>query len=305
MLEPVSLPGAKRPPRSRVITVGTFDGVHLGHQAVLAQLKGVAHEQGKRSLVVTFEPHPLYVVRPEQAPRLLCTAQEKLRLLEAAAIDEIAVVPFTHALAEYAPRDFVAHVLIAHFGLEHLVIGYDHGFGKGRSGDVATLQQIGRELGFEVTVVPHTDLGDSPISSSRIRRLLEAGHVREAGAALGRPYSLTGTVIRGDGRGRELGFPTANIQVFDAHKLLPGEGIYAVRVGQERGVLHLGPRPTFPGAAPTVEVYLFDFDGDLYGQALTVQFVDRIRGIERFDRVNALIEAMREDVRRGQELLGH
>ena len=304
MVEPIVLPGKKRPARSRVITVGTFDGLHRGHQAVLDALCSVAREHGKPSLVVTFEPHPLYVIRPEQAPKLLCTSREKLELLHASGVDEVVVVPFTPQLAEYSPHDFVELVLRDHFGLEHLVIGYDHGFGKGRSGDAATLQHIGRELGFEVTVVPHTDLRDAPISSSRIRRLLSEGNVREAAAALGRNYSIVGTVVRGDGRGKALGFPTANIQVTDPHKLLPAEGIYAVRVDPDlTGVLHLGPRPTFEGAQATVEVFLFDFDGDLYGQELTVHFIDRIRGVERFESVEQLVKVMHGDVARGRELL--
>ena len=301
MTADLKLPGAPRPARSHVITVGTFDGVHRGHQAVLDKLAETARAEGVPGLVVTFEPHPLYVVRPEHAPKLLCSPEEKAQLLARSPADEIVVVPFTLALADLSPREFVERVLRDHFGLKHLVIGYDHGFGKGRSGDVSTLQEIGRDLGFEVTVVPHTDLDETPVSSTRIRRAIEDGEVVEAARALGRPYALSGQVVRGDGRGRQLGYPTANLEGIDPHKLVPKEGIYAVRVrsdgGPEQdGVLHLGPRPTFPGASATMEVFLIDFTGDLYGRQLELAFIARIRGVTRFETVPALIAAMTDDV---------
>jgi riboflavin kinase/FMN adenylyltransferase len=307
MAERVELPMPKREPRSRVITVGTFDGVHRGHQAVLNTLQHTSRAEGKPSLVVTFDPHPLYVIRPEHAPRLLATIDEKQHLLMKAGVDEVALVPFTRELADYSPREFLELVLYEHFGLDHLVIGYDHGLGKGRSGDVAVLQQIGHDLEVDVTVVPHADLHDSPVSSSRIRTALLAGNIVEANAALGYPYSITGIVVRGDGRGRELGFPTANLHVGDETKLLPLEGIYAVRVRHNDdvidGVLHLGPRPTFPGANATVEVFLLDFNRDLYGEQLTLEFIERIRGVERFDTVEALVSAMHQDVARARTWL--
>jgi riboflavin kinase/FMN adenylyltransferase len=303
MTEPgVLLPGSPLPSGSSVATVGTFDGVHKGHQAVLDKLISEAKKRGKPSLVVTFDPHPLRVVRPEAAPRLLCSTPEKAALLRAAGVDEIAIVPFNRVLAGFSPREFVERVLLAHFGMEHLVIGYDHGFGKDRSGDAATLQSIGEELGYGVTVVPHTDLDARPISSTRIRLLLLDGDVVDAGRALGRPYSIDGRVVKGDQRGRELGFPTANLDAVDAEKVLPGEGIYAVHaqvdgVGLRRpAVLHLGARPTFPGARPTIEAYLLDFKGNLYDHSLRIHFLTRIRGIRAFDSTDALIVAMGQDV---------
>ncbi len=300
MTERLVLPGQALLPRSAAVTVGTFDGVHRGHQAVLRRLNEVALERNLKSVVVTFEPHPLRIVRPEAAPRRLCTASEKAELLDASGVDQVAVVPFTHELAAYSPREFVERVLLTHFGLNHLVIGYDHGFGKDRSGDAATLQTMGDALGYGVTVVPHMDLDARPISTTRIRLLLAEGEVVEAAHALGRPYALEGFVIRGDGRGRELGFPTANLELPDPEKLLPAEGIYAVRVPVAsqtfRALLHLGPRPTFSVDRATIEVYLLDFQGDLYGQNLRVELCGRIRGIDQFGSVDDLIEAMRRDV---------
>jgi riboflavin kinase/FMN adenylyltransferase len=298
----VVLPGAARAPRSVVATVGTFDGVHLGHQAVLEELKREAGARRKPSVVVTFDPHPLRIVRPEAAPRLLCTTPEKVALLRASGVDEIAVVPFSRALAAYSPREFVERVLLAHFGMDHLVIGYDHGFGKDRSGDAGTLQAIGSELNYSVTVVSHSDLDARPISSTRIRLLLSDGDVFDAARALGRPYSIDGRVVPGDRRGRELGFPTANLDAIAIEKVIPADGIYAVQVqvGDDpkrlKAVLHLGARPTFPGARPTVEAYILDFTGDLYGRNLRVHFLDRVRGIRAFESTEALVAAMHEDV---------
>jgi riboflavin kinase / FMN adenylyltransferase len=309
--ERLALQGSPLAPRSAVVTVGTFDGVHRGHQALLNQLIAVAHQQQKQHVVVTFNPHPLHVIRAADPPALLTPTAEKIELLRAHGIEQVAVVPFSRELAEYTPDRFVREILIEHFGLAHLVIGYDHGFGKGRSGDVSALSQIGRELHFELTVVPHTDLGDRPIKSSRIRAALNEGNVIEAAHALGRPYALDGEVVRGDARGRELGFPTANLEVIGEHKLVPAEGIYAVRVDRldaidrQRydGVLHLGERPTFEGATRTIEVFLLGFDGNLYGERLRVHFCERIRGIDRFDGVDALIAAIRADIEAAQRVL--
>jgi riboflavin kinase/FMN adenylyltransferase len=250
---------------------------------------------------VSFDPHPLQVVRPEAAPRLLTTATEKIEILAQAPLDYLALVRFTPALAAYSPRQFVEELLLRRLGMRHFVIGYDHGFGRGRSGDVSvsTLQAIGVELGFGVTVVEPVHVADGPISSTRIRRALEQGDVRTAAASLGRPYSLTGTVVRGEGAGRRLGFPTANLKLDADDKLLPHEGIYAARAALRdrpgRGVLHLGPRPTFPGLPPSIELHLFDFEGDLYGTRLRIDLVDRIRDVARFSSARSLIAAMGRD----------
>lgn len=305
--EKIQLPGARAPQHSTVITVGTFDGVHRGHRAVLDRLRDTAHRMGLTSLVVTFDPHPLRVVRPDSAPRLLTDTEERVALLRASGVDDVAVVPFTRALSQLPPRDFVENVLIAHFGLAHLVIGHDHGFGRDRSGDVDTLRAIGADIGFGVTVVEPTIELEEPISSTRIRMLLNEGSVVEAGGLLGRPYAATGTVVQGDGRGRQLGFPTANLRTAE-DKLLPAEGIYAVRAhladGSVRdGVVHLGPRPTFAGAPATFELFLLDFSGDLYGQRVMVRFCAWLRAIERYPDVDALIVAMNQDVVRARDVL--
>jgi riboflavin kinase / FMN adenylyltransferase len=290
-----------------VVTVGTFDGVHRGHWQVLEKLARVARERAVRSVLVTFDPHPLRIVRPEAAPPLLSTPAEKMEILAQAEIDRVAFLRFTKDLAAHSPETFVEKVLIGRFRMEHLVIGYDHGFGRGRSGDVETLRQIGARVGFGVDVVAPVEDGAEPVSSSRIRRALQDGDVAAAARGLGRPYSVTGTVVRGEGAGRRLGFPTANLDVGSSDKLIPHEGIYAVRAAlRDRlvdGVLHLGPRPTFAGLPPSVELHIFDFDGDLYGHRVRVDFIQRIRDIAAFASVDALVRAMEADCEEGRRLL--
>jgi riboflavin kinase / FMN adenylyltransferase len=290
-----------------VVTVGTFDGVHLGHRQVLAALCAAAHERDAASLLVTFDPHPLRIVGPDTAPPLLTTPQEKIEVLAQSPLQRVAFLRFTPAVAALSPVQFVDDVLLARFRMCHLVIGYDHGFGRGRSGDVDTLRDIGARRGFEVQVVPPVVADGEAVSSSRIRRALAAGDVAAAAAALGRPYSLAGTVVRGAGQGRRLGFPTANIEVASSDKLIPHEGIYAVRANlRDRtvdGVLHLGPRPTFAGLPPSIELHLFDFDENLYGHRVRIEFVARIRDIAHFDSVPALVRAMEADCQRARDLL--
>lgn len=286
--------------RGTVATVGTFDGVHLGHWSVLSEIRRRASETGRRSVLVTFNPHPLRIVRPDQAPPLLTTPVEKKEILAESGLDYAVFLSFTEALSRYEPRRFVEEILLARLGVEELVIGYDHGFGRDRSGDPETLRRIGAELGFSVDVVAPVQAGEGAVSSSRVRRAVGAGHMAEARACLGRPYSVRGVVVRGEGRGRGLGFPTANLSVPETDKLLPPEGIYAVRAvlraGTHLGALHLGPRPTFQGSPPTVELHVLDFDRNIYGEEVRVDFVERLREVRPFSSVEALIEQMREDV---------
>ncbi|HEX8692116.1 MAG TPA: bifunctional riboflavin kinase/FAD synthetase [Longimicrobium sp.] len=307
-IDPALPPALPRDGRPAVVTVGTFDGVHRGHREVLAEIGRRAGRTGGRSILVTFHPHPLRIVRPEDAPPLLTTQREKREILAESGLEYVVFVPFTRTLQQYPARRFVEEILIGRVGMDELVIGYDHGFGKGREGTVDTLVEIGRELGFGVDVVEAIEIEGGAVSSSRIRRLLAEGDVAGAAPLLGRQYSLEGIVVRGERKGRELGFPTANIDVGAPDKMLPKEGIYAVHgwVRGERlpGLLHLGPRPTFAGFAPTVELYLLDWSGDLYGDRVRVDFAARIRDIRPFHSVESLVEAMREDERIGRGMLG-
>src|SRR5438132_10713622 len=248
-------------PHGSVITVGTCDGVHRGDWAVLQEVERYARADERAAVLVTFHPHPLRIVRPAAAPRVLTTPIEKEEILAESGIDYAVFLPFTPVLAAYPPERFVDEILIERLQLRRLVIGHDHGFGKGRTGDVETLRRIGNARGFDVHVIPPVASETGPVSSSRIRTALEAGDVMSAAEGLGRPYSMRGVVVRGEGRGHSLGFATANIRVPEPDKLLPLEGIYAVRAawkdGLCDGVLHLGPRPTFSGSPPSVELHLF------------------------------------------------
>lgn len=268
-------------------TVGTFDGVHRGHRLVLERLAERAKLRGLPAVLVTFDPHPLEVVNPSAAPPLLTVGIEKSEVLAESPVDYVVILPFTAELATYSASDFVDHVLREQLGLQHLLIGYDHGFGRARSGDATVLQELGASRGFDVDVVPPVQGSDGrPISSTTIRRAVAGGDLARAADGLGRLYSASGVVEPGSGRGRTLGYRTLNITLPPARKLLPPEGVYAVRVQTPRGafggMMNLGPRPTFGEHETKLEVHLFDADGDFYGMRVRVDFVARLRATRRF-----------------------
>jgi riboflavin kinase/FMN adenylyltransferase len=287
--------------KGTVVTVGTFDGVHLGHQAVLEEIQRRAIRRRSHSILVTFDRHQLTVVRPEAAPPLLTTPDEKKAILAQSGLDYVAFLPFTRTLSRYSPEEFIRLVLRDRFRVEELVIGHDHGFGRSRSGSIDTARRLGADLGFDVDVVAAVTAGtaETSVSSTTVRDALVAGDVETAAEGLGRPYSFRGPVVHGMGRGKELGFPTANIPAPGGRKLLPKEGIYAVRASLRReihnGLLHLGPRPTFAGSPPSIELYLLDFDADIYGETVQVDFLSRLRDVEPFATPGALVEQMRRD----------
>jgi riboflavin kinase/FMN adenylyltransferase len=290
------------PTGETVVTVGTFDGIHRGHRAVLATLVRRAADEGLSPLVVSFEPHPLEVLNPAAAPRLLAPAQERLELLAPTGVSHMAILPFTPALARYSAEDFVDRVLRPRFRMRELLIGYDHGFGRGRSGDVDTLRRLGASRGFHVAVVPPVvTSGGEPISSSAVRRAIEAGDLDRAAELLGRRYAASGTVVSGARRGRLLGYPTLNVEPASPRKLLPPFGVYAVNVDTRRGafggMMNLGARPTFDDSSVSLEVHLFDADEDFYGAHVRVEFVRRLRDTIRFPSVDALVAQLSRDER--------
>src|ERR671914_423912 len=296
-----------RLPNGSTVTVGSFDGVHLGHQAVLQEIDRRARAAGRSSVLVTFDPHPLEVVNPVAAPPLLTTGPERLEILALSPLDYVLLVRFDRHLASLTPEEFARDVLLDRCAVRELVIGHDHGFGRGRSGDVETLRRLGSREGFDVDVVDPVDFGGQHVSSSRIRRAVAGGDLRTAGAMLGRPYGVVGRVGQGEQRGRLLGVPTINLTEISPRKLLPPDGVYAVvvewRGGRVGGMMNQGSRPTFQDGRRTLEVHLFDFDGNLYNEWVRVEWVERLRDIERFGSLEQLKQQLQHDRQRALAVL--
>jgi riboflavin kinase/FMN adenylyltransferase len=297
-------------PRTAV-TIGAYDGVHLGHRALLGDLVSRAEADGLIPVVVTFDRHPASVVRPDSAPVLLTDLDQKLELLAECGIERTLVVPFDRARADESAEDFVKEFLVDTLQAQLVVVGEDFHFGHARRGNVALLRQLGKEHGFEVVGVSLTGAARAPVSSTRIRALVAAGDVRGAAELLGRSHEVRGTVVHGDGRGGpELGFPTANLEV-STTIALPADGIYAGYYRRPDGSVHeaaisVGRRPTFydpASASVLVEAYLLHFTGDLYGEAGRVSFVDRLRDERQFDSVDALVAQMHDDVAQTERVL--
>lgn len=286
-------------PEGTVVTVGSFDGVHRGHAAVLREIAERARAARRHSVLVTFDPHPLAVVNPAAAPPLLTTGPERREILAQTGLDYAVLLRFDHRLAELAPEDFVREILLRQCGMRELVIGYDHGFGRGRQGDVAMLRRLGASDGFSVDVVPEVQVDGHPVSSTMVRRAVAGGDLDRAARLLGRPYYLTAQVVPGDARGRTIGFPTANLGRVPSRKLLPPDGVYAVRVewrgGRANGMMNQGGRPTFQQGERSLEVHLLDWEGHLYGEWLKVEWVARLRDVRRFASAEALRAQLERD----------
>lgn len=293
------------PPPHAVVTLGNFDGVHLGHREIFRQVVGRARRHRGTAVVVTFEPHPLRLLAPAKAPPRINTPEEKVRLIRASCIDLLVVLPFTYDLAALPAGDFVERILVGRLGVRELLVGYDYAFGRNREGDVDFLAAAAARYGFSLTVLDPLQAGGVVYSSTRIRETIRAGRVSEVVGVLGRHFTLDGRVVTGAGRGRSLGFPTANLAT--TKELLPLEGVYAVRVRVGRklhdAVVNLGRRPTFAGGAPTLEIHILDFAGDLYGQKLRLYFVERLRDERRFASIAELQAAVRADIAQARAIL--
>jgi riboflavin kinase / FMN adenylyltransferase len=303
----------RRPwPERSVVTIGAYDGVHLGHQAVIAEVRRLAAERDARSVVVTFDRHPAMVVRPESAPPLLTDLDQKLELLARTGVDGTFVVHFDEVRATEEPEDFVKEVLVDGLNATAVVVGEDFHFGHHRRGNVALLREIGAREGFEVLpvpLIPRADGVEEPISSTAVRRSLAGGEVDIAAHLLGRPYEVRGIVVVGDKRGRLLGFPTANVEVPNL-VCLPADGVYAGWYERPDGqvypcAINLGRRPTFYEHADhsLLEAHLLDFAGDLYGERAEVRFVHFLRSERKFDGVDALISQLKRDIEGARHIL--
>lgn len=297
-----------QPLRRPVITIGNFDGVHLGHQTLFRKVKERARAVDGQSVVLTFDPHPIKLMRPEKPLPLLTTTAQKIKLLAAFGLEVLIVHPFTPEFGALPAKDFVRQYLVQSLGAQEVVIGHDYRFGRNREGNIALLQALGVEFGFPVHVVDAIAINTTVVSSTLIRNLIHSGQVQLAQKYLGRPYEVTGTVVPGFGRGaRLLGFPTANIAP-DNGLLLPMAGIYAVKAELQGelypAVANIGICPTFDNQTVTLEVYLMDFAADIYGQQLGVHFVQRLRDEQRFADIPALVQQIEQDVATARRIIG-
>jgi riboflavin kinase/FMN adenylyltransferase len=285
--------------------MGKFDGLHLGHRQLIGTALSRAHELGFLSAVLTWEPHPNLVLRPDQPPQLLTSLEEKIELIAALGPDLLIVAPFTEETKSTGAEAYMAQIRAA-LPLRELWVGEDFAMGRRRAGDVPSLMAIGRDLGFAVGAVAKVLVGGQPVSASRVRDLLAAGDVVGAAALLDRPFSMRGAVVEGDKRGRVIGFPTANMQIRPNH-VLPADGVYACRVSVDGAnlpaVTNVGVRPTFDGLRRTVEAHLLDWSGDLYGKSLLLEFFQRLRGEQKFSGIDALIAQIRSDADAAREML--
>ena len=285
-----------------VVTIGTFDGVHLGHREVISELKQLCAVSGGESVIFTFEPHPRIVISPqEDSLRLLSTQSEKIKLMENIGVDHLVIYPFTKAFSLLTYDDFVTEILVNSMHISSLVVGYDHRFGQGRQGDFNSLERLSGSLNFKVEQLSQLVVDNKVVSSTKIRQSLEKGDVIGANHFLGYRYGLSGKVVEGKRVGRTIGFPTANIDTFERHKLIPCDGVYAVFVetlGKTyKGMLNIGMRPTVNSNADhkTIEVHIFDFDIDIYDLDITVSFVDKIRDEQKFEQISQLKEQLKLD----------
>ena len=287
-------------PAGRAVAVGTFDGVHLGHREVIAHARARGRAKGMAVAVVTFDPHPLHLLAPEDAPPLLTSTAVKCDLIAETGVDELVIIPFTEEFSQLEPERFCAEVLADRLGAAFVSVGENFRFGRGASGDAETLRA---QTGFETEVVPLVEHGGAPVSSTRIRELIDEGDVAAARELLGAPFLLEGVVVAGDARGRELGIPTANLAP-EPGVILPGAGVYAGRARDCGAAINVGVRPTFETSGETlVEAYLLDFEGDLYDERLRLVFLDRIRDELRFESADELVQQMWRDVERVREIV--
>ncbi|MEO6883096.1 MAG: bifunctional riboflavin kinase/FAD synthetase [Bacteroidia bacterium] len=291
-----------------VVTTGTFDGVHLGHLKIINRLKEIATKEKGETVLLTFFPHPRMVLFPDDNDlKLLLTQDEKIQLLEKAGIDNLIVLPFTKEFSRLSSIDFVRSILVDGIHTKKLVIGYNHHFGRNREGSFEHLKEFGPLYGFDVEEIPAKDVENSEVSSTKIRKALQKGDIRKANEYLGFPYFITGKVVQGKQLGRTLGYPTANLEISDKHKLIPADGIYAVEIlhakKMYKGMMSIGKNPTVGGTSRTIEVNIFNFDSSIYGEELVIYFKEFLRDEKKFSDLDSLIKQIGLDKEHSLKIL--
>jgi len=282
-----------------VLTIGTFDGVHLGHQKIIERVVTTARQEGLLATIFTFFPHPRMVVQHDKSLKLIHTLEEKKQLLQRLGVDLLVVQPFNEAFAQLTAEEFVSTILVQHLNVKKVIIGYDHRFGRNRTANINDMRLFGEKYGFAVEEISVQEVDEVSVSSTKIREALNKGDVTTAEHYLGTPYNLTGTVVHGLKLGRTLGYPTANIQVTEDYKLIPKDGVYAVYsyIGARKvyGMMSIGKNPTIEGKGASIEVYFFDFNGDLYDRELTIYFLKYLREERKFSSVALLKKQLQDD----------
>ena len=292
-----------------IVTIGTFDGVHIGHQKIIQRLINVGKEKGLKSVVLTFFPHPRMVLHKNSDLKLLNTIDEREAILTSLGLDQMVIKTFTKEFSNLSAHEFVKKVLVESLHAKYIIIGYDHQFGKGRSANIDDLKIFGTEFGFDVEEISAQDVEDVSVSSTKIRTALQEGDIATANSYLGYPYFLSGMVVKGKGLGKQIGFPTANIKVAEDYKLIPKDGVYVVKASIKNyavlGMMNIGTNPTVKGSQHSIEVHLFDFDSDIYDETIKIEFLERLRDEHKFESLELLKQQLNKDRVNSKKILNN
>ena len=296
-----------RPKKTAILTIGTFDGVHIGHQKIISDLVAKAKKEDLCAVVLTFFPHPRMVLQKESQLKMIDTLKEKRQLLEILGVEILIIQPFTLEFSRMTAIEYTRDVLVNGLGISKLIIGYDHRFGRNREATVEDLKNFGLDYDFTVEEIPAQDIASIAVSSTKVRNAITAGEIKKANQYLGRPFSLSGTIVKGDKIGRKIGFPTANLYIEEKYKLKPQNGVYLVQCNWDNqryfGMMNVGKRPTISGKITQIETYFFDFDGDLYGKKLNINLLEKIRDEQKYDSLESLGNQLSIDQKSCRELI--
>ena len=296
-----------RPKKTAILTIGTFDGVHIGHQKIISDLVAKVKKEDLCAVVLTFFPHPRMVLQKESQLKMIDTLKEKRQLLEILGVEILIIQPFTLEFSRMTAIEYTRDVLVNGLGISKLIIGYDHRFGRNREATVEDLKNFGLDYDFTVEEIPAQDIASIAVSSTKVRNAITAGEIKKANQYLGRPFSLSGTIVKGDKIGRKIGFPTANLYIEEKYKLKPQNGVYLVQCHWDNqkyfGMMNVGKRPTISGKETQIETYFFDFDGDLYGKKLNINLLEKIRDEQKYDSLESLGNQLNIDQKSCRELI--